>query len=161
MRISDWSSDVCSSDLLVVAYALKGTVTTDFVETPIGQGSDGQDVYLKDLWPSNDEIRTVMDAAIDSTMFRARYANVFDGDARWQAINVVASDTYQWRTGSTYVANPPYFEGMNMTPAPVSDIIEAKPLADFADSSTTDHISPAGSIKAASPAGLPHPEHQA
>src|SRR3546814_738619 len=77
-----------------------------------------------------------MDAAIDSTMFRARYANVFDGDARWQAINVVASDTYQWRTGSTYVANPPYFEGMNMTPAPVSDIIEAKPLAIFADSIT-------------------------
>src|SRR3546814_20645770 len=81
-----------------------------------------------------------MDAAIDSTMFRARYANVFDGDARWQAVNVVASDTYQWRTGSTYVANPPYFEGMNMTPAPVSDIIEAKQLAIFADSNTTDHI---------------------
>src|SRR3546814_7593471 len=101
-----------------------------------------------------------MDAAIDSTMFRARYANVFDGDARWQAINVVASDTYQWRTGSTYVANPPYFEGMNMTPAPVSDIIEAKPLAIFADSITTDHISPAGSIKAASPAGLYLQEHQ-
>src|SRR3546814_4748423 len=101
-----------------------------------------------------------MDAAIDSTMFRARYANVFDGDARWQAINVVASDTYQWRTGSTYVANPPYFEGMNMTPAPVSDIIEAKPLAIFADSITTDHISPAGSIKAASPAGLYLQEHR-
>src|SRR3546814_1813277 len=101
-----------------------------------------------------------MDAAIDSTMFRARYANVFDGDARWQAINVVASDTYQWRTGSTYVANPPYFEGMNMTPAPVSDIIEAKPLAIFADSIPTDHTSPAGSIKAASPAGRYLQEHQ-
>src|SRR3546814_4332878 len=95
-----------------------------------------------------------MDAAIDSTMFRARYANVFDGDARWQAINVVASDTYQWRTGSTYVANQPYFEGMNMTPALVIDIIEANPLAIFADTLTTDHISPAGSIKEESPAGL-------
>src|SRR3546814_18400910 len=93
-------------------------------------------------------------------MFRAGYVNVFDGDARWQAINGVASDTYQWRTGSTYVANTPYFEGMNMTPAPVSDLIEAKPLAIFADSITTDHISPAGSIKAASPAGLYLQEHQ-
>jgi len=160
-RVSpDVRANFLASPPLVVAYALKGTVTTDFVETPIGQGSDGADVYLKDIWPSNDEIRSVMDAAIDSNMFKARYANVFDGDDKWKAIDVTGSDTYSWRAGSTYVANPPYFEGMSMTPAPVSDIIEAKPLAIFADSITTDHISPAGSIKAASPAGAYLMEHQ-
>ncbi|HKR17272.1 aconitate hydratase AcnA [Rhizorhapis sp.] len=160
-RVSpDVRANFLASPPLVVAYALKGTVTTDFVETPIGQGSDGQDVYLKDIWPSNDEVRAAMDAAIDADMFKARYANVFDGDDKWKAIDVTGSDTYMWRAGSTYVANPPYFEGMSMTPAPVSDIIEAKPLAIFGDSITTDHISPAGSIKAASPAGQYLMEHQ-
>jgi aconitate hydratase len=93
-------------------------------------------------------------------MFQSRYASVFTGDARWQAIDVTGSDTYSWRAGSTYVANPPYFEGMGMTPSPVADIIEAKPLAIFGDSITTDHISPAGSIKATSPAGIWLREHQ-
>jgi aconitate hydratase len=153
-RVSaDVRANFLASPPLVVAYALKGTVTTDFVETPIGQGTDGKDVFLKDIWPTNDEVRTVMDGALTRDMFQSRYAAVFTGDARWQAIDVAGSDTYTWRAGSTYVANPPYFEGMGMTPAPVADIIEAKPLAIFADSITTDHISPAGSIKATSPAG--------
>jgi aconitate hydratase len=153
-RVSaDVRANFLASPPLVVAYALKGTVTTDFVETPIGQGTDGKDVFLKDIWPTNDEVRTVMDGALTRDMFQSRYAAVFTGDARWQAIDVAGSDTYTWRAGSTYVANPPYFGGMGMTPAPVADIIEAKPLAIFADSITTDHISPAGSIKATSPAG--------
>ena len=153
-RVSaDVRANFLASPPLVVAYALKGTVTTDFVETPIGQGSDGQDVYLKDIWPTNDEVRSVMDGALTRDMFQSRYAAVFTGDDRWQAIDVTGSDTYAWRAGSTYVANPPYFEGMEMTPAPIADIVDAKPLAIFSDSITTDHISPAGSIKAASPAG--------
>jgi aconitate hydratase len=154
-RVSpDVRANFLASPPLVVAYALKGTVTTDFIDTPIGQGSDGSDVYLKDIWPSNEEVRAVMDGALTRDMFQGRYANVFTGDARWQAIEVTGSDTYSWRAGSTYVANPPYFEGMGMTPAPVSDIVEAKPLAIFGDSITTDHISPAGNIKASSPAGI-------
>jgi aconitate hydratase len=127
-------------------------VTQDCVSTPIGEGTDGP-VYLKDIWPSNDEVREVMDGALTRDMFESRYSTVFSGDARWQAIDVTGSDTYTWRAGSTYVANPPYFEGLTMTPAPIADIIEARPLAIFGDSITTDHISPAGSIKATSPAG--------
>jgi aconitate hydratase len=149
-----------ASPPLVVAYALKGTVTTDMNETPIGQGTDGNDVFLKDIWPTNQEVRDLMDANIDDGMFRARYGNVYVGDVKWQGINVTGSDTYAWPAGSTYVANPPYFEGMEMTPKPITDIIEAKPLAILGDSITTDHISPAGSIKADSPAGTWLQEHQ-
>ena len=160
-RVSpDVRANFLASPPLVVAYAIKGTVTTDMVTTPIGQGTDGADVYLKDIWPSNDEVRTVMEANIDAGMFSNRYGNVYQGDAKWSGIEVVGSDTYQWRAGSTYIANPPYFEGMSMTPAPVMDIIEAKPLAILGDSITTDHISPAGSIKADSPAGVFLQEHQ-
>ncbi|OQW71067.1 MAG: aconitate hydratase 1 [Proteobacteria bacterium ST_bin13] len=160
-RVSpDVRANFLASPPLVVAYALKGSVTTDFVTTPIGQATDGSDVFLKDIWPTNAEVRSVMDANIDRGMFQARYAHVFAGDAKWQAIDVTGSDTYVWRAGSTYVANPPYFDGMTMTPAPVTDIIEARPLALFADSITTDHISPAGSIKADSPAGKFLQEHQ-
>lgn len=160
-RVSpDVRANFLASPPLVVAYALKGTVVQDFIATPIGTGSDGEPVYLKDIWPSNDEVRTVMDGAVTRDMFVSRYSTVFTGDARWQAIDVTGSDTYGWRAGSTYVANPPYFEGLTMTPAPVSDIIEAKPLAIFGDSITTDHISPAGSIKATSPAGKWLQEHQ-
>ncbi|MBX9796264.1 aconitate hydratase AcnA [Sphingomonas sp.] len=160
-RVSaDVRANFLASPPLVVAYAIRGTVTTDMVSTPIGQDQDGKDVYLKDIWPTNDEVRGLIDANIDNAMFRARYANVFAGDARWQAIDVTGSDTYRWRAGSTYIANPPYFEGMTMTPAPVADIIDAKPLAILGDSITTDHISPAGSIKATSPAGTYLQEHQ-
>ncbi len=160
-RVSpDVRANFLASPPLVVAYALKGTVTEDFTTTPIGQATDGHDVYLKDLWPTNAEVRETMDANVDRIMFQARYADVYKGDAHWQAINVEGSDTYQWRAGSTYVANPPYFDGMSMTPAPVSDILGARPLAILGDSITTDHISPAGAIKADSPAGTWLMEHQ-
>jgi len=153
-RVSpDVRANFLASPPLVVAYALKGTVTEDITETPIGKGKDGEDVFLKDIWPTNLEVAEIRAGAIDRAMFETRYADVYKGDEHWQAINVTGSDTYQWRAGSTYVANPPYFEGMTMTPAPVGDIIEAKPLAILGDSVTTDHISPAGSIKEDSPAG--------
>lgn len=160
-RVSpDVRANFLASPPLVVAYALKGTVTEDMVSTPIGTASDGSDVYLKDIWPTNDEVNALMTANIDDAMFRARYGNVYAGDAKWREIQVEGSDTYTWRAGSTYVANPPYFEGMGMTPKPVTDIIEAKPLAILGDSITTDHISPAGSIKADSPAGTYLQQHQ-
>ena len=160
-RVSpDVRANFLASPPLVVAYALKGTVTEDMYETPIGQGSDGADVFLKDIWPTNEEVAGLITANIDDAMFRSRYANVYAGDDHWRKILVEGSDTYQWRAGSTYIHNPPYFEGLTMTPAPVTDIIEAKPLAILGDSITTDHISPAGSIKADSPAGTFLQEHQ-
>ncbi len=160
-RVSpDVRANFLASPPLVVAYALKGTVTEDITNTPLGQGSDGQDVFLKDVWPTNQEVADVMAANIDDAMFRSRYGNVYAGDEKWREIEVEGSDTYSWRAGSTYVANPPYFEGMEMTPKPTTDIIEAKPLAILGDSITTDHISPAGSIKADSPAGTWLQEHQ-
>jgi len=160
-RVSpDVRANFLASPPLVVAYALKGTVIEDFVTTPIGKGSAGQDVFLKDIWPSNQEVADTMASCMDRAMFQARYADVYKGDAHWQAIDVTGSETYQWRAGSTYVANPPYFEGMTMTPAPVQDIVEAKPLLILGDSITTDHISPAGNIKADSPAGQWLMEHQ-
>ncbi len=153
-RVSqDVRANFLASPPLVVAYALKGTVTEDITTTPLGQDKDGNDVMLADLWPSNAEIAEHRAANIDRSMFETRYANVYDGDEHWQAITVEPSDTYQWRAGSTYVANPPYFEGMEMTPAPITDIEGAKPLAILGDSVTTDHISPAGAIKEDSPAG--------
>ena len=160
-RVSpDVRANFLASPPLVVAYALKGTVTEDFTTTPIGQATDGSDVYLKDIWPTNQEVADTMASCIDRAMFEDRYQHVYRGDAHWQAIEVEGSETYQWRAGSTYVANPPYFEGMSMTPAPVGDIVGAKPLAILGDSITTDHISPAGSIKADSPAGKWLMEHQ-
>jgi len=160
-RVSpDVRANFLASPPLVVAYALKGTVTEDMEASPIGKGSDGADVFLKDIWPTNQEVRDLIDANIDDEMFRSRYGNVYAGDEKWREIDVEGSEVYQWRAGSTYVANPPYFEGMEMTPAPVADIVEAKPLAILGDSITTDHISPAGSIKADSPAGIYLQEHQ-
>ncbi len=160
-RVSpDVRANFLASPPLVVAYALKGTVIEDFTTTPIGQDQSGNDVFLKDIWPTNQEVAETVQGAVDRDMFEARYAHVYQGDAHWQKIEVEGSDTYQWRAGSTYVANPPYFEGMTMTPAPVSDIVNAKPLAILGDSITTDHISPAGSIKADSPAGKWLMEHQ-
>ena len=153
-RVSpDVRANFLASPPLVVAYALKGTVTEDITTTPIGQDQNGNDVMLADLWPTNAEIAEHRAANIDRSMFVSRYANVYDGDEHWQAITVEPSDTYQWRAGSTYVANPPYFDGMTMTPAPLTDILDARPLAVLGDSVTTDHISPAGSIKEDSPAG--------
>ena len=153
-RVSpDVRANFLASPPLVVAYALKGTVTEDMVTSPIGQDQAGADVYLKDIWPSNAEVAEVRAGAIDRQMFETRYADVYKGDAHWQAIDVTGSDTYGWRPNSTYVANPPYFEGLEMEPAPVTDVLNAKPLLILGDSVTTDHISPAGSIKADSPAG--------
>ncbi|MGB3845884.1 MAG: aconitate hydratase AcnA [Sphingopyxis sp.] len=160
-RVSpDVRANFLASPPLVVAYALKGTVIEDFTTTPIGQDQSGNDVFLKDIWPTNQEVAETVAGAVDRDMFEARYAHVYKGGEHWQKIEVEGSDTYQWRAGSTYVANPPYFEGMTMTPAPVADIVDAKPLAILGDSITTDHISPAGSIKADSPAGKWLMEHQ-
>jgi len=160
-RVSpDVRANFLASPPLVVAYALKGTVIEDFTTTPIGTSKDGQDVFLKDIWPSNAEVYSTMAGCMDRPMFQARYADVYKGDKHWQAIDVTGSETYKWRAGSTYVANPPYFEGMSMTPAPLTDIIDAKPLLILGDSITTDHISPAGNIKADSPAGIWLQEHQ-
>jgi aconitate hydratase len=160
-RVSpDVRANFLASPPLVVAYALKGTVTQDFTTTPIGEGSDGQPVYLRDIWPSNQEVADTIAGCVTRDMFKARYADVYKGDEHWQKIDVTGSDTYQWRAGSTYIANPPYFDGMTMTPAPVADIVEARPLAVLGDSITTDHISPAGSIKVDSPAGKWLMEHQ-
>lgn len=153
-RVSpDCRANYLASPPLVVAYALKGDVRSDITSEPIGTASNGEPVYLKDLWPTNDEVRALIDAHVHSDMFRERYADVYRGDDRWRAIEVTGSDTYAWPAGSTYIANPPYFEGMTMTPRPIEDIDGAKALALFGDSITTDHISPAGAIKADSPAG--------
>jgi aconitate hydratase len=160
-RVSpDVRANFLASPPLVVAYALKGTVTEDMVSTPIGQDQDGIDVFLKDIWPTNAEVTDLMNSSIDRSMFVARYGDVYKGDEHWQKLVVEGSDTYQWRAGSTYIANPPYFEGMTMEPVPVTDIVAARPLAILGDSVTTDHISPAGSIKGDSPAGSYLLEHQ-
>jgi aconitate hydratase len=160
-RVSpDVRANFLASPPLVVAYALKGTVTEDITATPIGQDQDGKDVMLADIWPSNDEVREHRAKNIDRDMFVSRYADVYKGDEHWQAIKVEASDTYRWNPTSTYVASPPFFDGMEMTPAPVTDITDAKPLAILGDSVTTDHISPAGSIKEDSPAGSYLQSHQ-
>jgi aconitate hydratase len=159
-RVSpDVRANYLASPPLVVAYALKGTVIEDMVDAPIGTGKDGQDVYLRDIWPTNAEVRSMIDKFVNADMFKARYADVYKGDSRWQGIPISGGQTYSWPAASTYIANPPYFEGMTMTPTPPADIVDARPLAILGDSITTDHISPAGSIKADSPAGIYLTEH--
>ena len=159
-RVSpDVRANYLASPPLVVAYAIKGTVVEDMISSPIGTGSDGKHVYLKDIWPSNDEVRRLIDTYVHGEMFRTRYADVYKGDERWRGIPVSGGATYAWPAGSTYIANPPYFEGMSMTPTAPGDIIDARPLAILADSITTDHISPAGAIKLDSPAGRYLTEH--
>ncbi len=142
-----------ASPPLVVAYALAGTVDTDLQNDPLGQDTHGQPVYLKDIWPSQAEINAVLSSAIDSTMFRNSYRQAFAGDANWTGLAVPESNRYQWRADSTYVQNPPYFEGMRATPDGVEPIRGARVLVKLGDSITTDHISPAGAIKADTPAG--------
>ncbi len=142
-----------ASPPLVVAYALAGSLKIDITKDPIGTGSDGQPVYLKDIWPSQQEIQQTMLAAVQSEMYQRRYADVFKGDERWQELPAPEGDRFEWRAESTYIANPPYFEGMTLEPAPITDVTGARVLALLGDSVTTDHISPAGSIKADSPAG--------
>jgi aconitate hydratase len=160
-RVSpDVRANYLASPPLVVAYALKGTVAGDMIEEPLGTGSDGQPVYLKDVWPTNEEVRRLIDAHVHGDMFRARYADVYKGDDKWRSIPVAGGETYAWSAGSTYIQNPPYFEGMTMSAEAPSDIVDARPLAIFGDSITTDHISPAGAIKVDSPAGTYLAEHQ-
>ncbi|MDH0211149.1 aconitate hydratase AcnA [Stutzerimonas stutzeri] len=142
-----------ASPPLVVAFALAGTTRINMDREPLGYDGQNQPVYLKDIWPSSAEIAEAV-ARIDGEMFRSRYADVFSGDEHWQKIPVSAGDTYQWNAGSSYVQNPPYFEDIGQPPAPPADVENARVLAVFGDSITTDHISPAGNIKASSPAGL-------
>ncbi|HET7575972.1 MAG TPA: aconitate hydratase AcnA [Sphingomicrobium sp.] len=159
-RVSpDCRANYLASPPLVVAYALKGTVRSDMIDEPLGTAFNGEPVYLKDIWPTNEEIRALIDAHVHSAMFRRRYADVYKGDDRWRAIEVTGGDTYSWPALSTYIQNPPYFTGMTMEPTPPADIERARPLAIFGDSITTDHISPAGAIKPDSPAGRYLLEH--
>ena len=139
---------------LVVAYAIAGTVRTDIATQPIGTSRDGKPVYLRDVWPTTAEVREVVAQSVTREMFQEKYADVFRGPAEWQAVEKVEGQTYAWEDGSTYIQNPPYFEGLSLdAPAAPADITGARALAIVGDSVTTDHISPAGAIKADSPAG--------
>ena len=159
-RISpDVKMNYLASPPLVVAYALTGTMDHDFEKDPIGKDSAGADVYLKDIWPTPAEVQAVVDSAISSEMFSKDYASVFDGDNRWKSLDTPTGKVFEWDAKSTYVRKPPYFEGMPKSPKSVTDIAGAKVLAILGDSVTTDHISPAGNIKADSPAGKYLSEH--
>ena len=159
-RISpDVKMNYLASPPLVVAYAIAGTMDHDFEKESLGDDLAGNPVYLKDIWPSPQEIQSVIDSSISSTMFTKDYATVFDGDHRWKALATPTGKTFEWDLKSTYVRKPPYFEGMPKTPTPVTDIVGARVLAVLGDSVTTDHISPAGNIKAESPAGIYLAQH--
>ncbi|CAI0787645.1 TPA: aconitate hydratase AcnA [Serratia marcescens] len=147
-----------ASPPLVVAYALAGSMKIDLTKEPLGEGNDGQPVYLKDIWPSSQDIAQAVEE-VRTEMFHKEYGEVFDGDANWQAIQVTGSATYQWQEDSTYIRHPPFFSTMQVKPDPVQDIKDARILAILADSVTTDHISPAGNIKRDSPAGRYLSEH--
>ncbi|PVM73803.1 aconitate hydratase AcnA [Caulobacter radicis] len=149
----DVRANYLASPPLVVAYALAGSLKIDLNTQPIGKDKKGNDVFLRDIWPSNEDIAALQRKSINEKMFASRYGDVFKGDKNWQGIKVTGGQTYAWEGESTYVQNPPYFPNMSMTPSPVTDIVEARVLAVFGDSITTDHISPAGSIKTSSPAG--------
>jgi len=142
-----------ASPPLVVAYAIAGKMTVDLTTEPLGTGSDGQPVFLKDVWPSQKEIQQTLLSAVRAEMFRDEYKDVFAGDARWQALPAPKGDRFQWEPDSTYIRNPPFFEDLPEDPAPLADIMGARVLAMLGDSVTTDHISPAGSIQPDSPAG--------
>ncbi|HQS07244.1 MAG TPA: aconitate hydratase AcnA [Xanthobacteraceae bacterium] len=156
----DVKANYLASPPLVVAYALAGSLQVDLDTEPLGEDKDGKPVYLKDIWPSNKEIAQYIRENVTKKMFKEKYSDVFKGDAHWQKIAIPTGQTYAWEDGSTYVQNPPYFVGISSTPDPVTDIVDARILGLFLDSITTDHISPAGSIKASSPAGVYLVEHQ-
>jgi aconitate hydratase len=149
----DVRANFLASPPLVVAYALTGHIEVDLLDAPLGRGADGQEVYLRDIWPSQQEIAETVGRALRSEMFDLEYRDVFSGSAQWQALEVPAGDTFEWQEDSTYVKHPPYFEGMPRQPPPVEDIRGARVLVMLGDSVTTDHISPAGAIKLDSPAG--------
>ncbi|SJM65800.1 Aconitate hydratase [Gulosibacter sp. 10] len=155
----DVKMNYLASPPLVVAYALAGSMDFDFEQQPLGKGKDGEDVYLADIWPAADEVQKVIDASIDTDMYTREYASVFEGDERWRSIPTPTGSTFEWDSESTYVRKPPYFEGMQLELTPVQDIENARVLVKLGDSTTTDHISPAGSIAAASPAGRYLAEH--
>jgi aconitate hydratase len=155
----DIKMNYLASPPLVVAYALAGSMDKDITTEPLGTGSDGQPVYLEDVWPSPQEIQDVVASAISSEMFSTDYADVFAGDERWRSLPTPTGNTFEWDADSTYVRKPPYFEGMGAEPSPVSDVSGARVLAQLGDSVTTDHISPAGAIKQDSPAGKYLTEH--
>ena len=156
----DVRANYLASPPLVVAYALAGSMKIDLANEPLGEDKKGQPVFLKDIWPTSEEVAELQRKVVTKAMFDKRYGDVFAGDEHWQGIQVAGGQTYSWDPTSTYVQNPPYFTDMSMTPAPVTDIVEARVLGIFGDSITTDHISPAGSIKKTSPAGEYLMQHQ-
>jgi aconitate hydratase len=149
----DVRANYLMSPPLVVAYALAGRIGHNFDTEPLGKDTDGKPVYLRDIWPTQAEVASTIERAVTSEGFRREYASVSQGDASWQGLSFPTGDVYQWEPDSTYIRQAPYFDGMTMTPAPISDISGARVLAVLGDSVTTDHISPAGSIKANGPAG--------
>jgi len=155
----DVKMNYLASPPLVVAYALAGTMDLDLTTQPLGTGTDGTAVYLADIWPSAEEIAEIVHGAVAAEMFTRDYADVYHGGDQWRELDVPAGDTFAWDSDSTYVRRPPYFEGMADKPTPVTDIHGARVLAMLGDSVTTDHISPAGAIKADSPAGRYLTEH--
>ena len=155
----DIKMNYLASPPLVVAYALAGTMDLDLTTEPLGTGSDGQPVFLADIWPSAKDVSDIVSTSVTGEMYASSYADVFAGDDRWKAIEVPGGDAFAWDESSTYVRRPPYFEGMTREPAPLTDITGARVLALLGDSVTTDHISPAGSIKVDSPAGRYLAEH--
>ena len=155
----DVKMNYLASPPLVIAYALAGTMDFDFDTQPLGQDLAGTDVFLADIWPEAAEVQATIDSSIDTEMFLTQYKTVFDGDERWQSLPTPTGDTFEWDSSSTYVRKPPYFDGMSVEPSAVTDIAGARVLALLGDSVTTDHISPAGSIKAESPAGRYLSEH--
>jgi aconitate hydratase len=143
-----------ASPPLVVAYAIAGSMDVDLINDSLGNDLNGQPVYLKDIWPTNEQVAKIVESSIDADMFTSRYRDVFAGDERWKNLETPTGDVFKWDSKSTYVRKPPYFENMPAQPAPVTDIVNARVLAKLGDSVTTDHISPAGSIRADSPAGI-------
>jgi aconitate hydratase len=155
----DVKMNYLASPPLVIAYALAGTMDFDFDSEPLGRDGDGNDVYLRDIWPTPEDVEATIADAISQDMFREDYADVFAGDDRWRSLPTPEGDTFEWDEGSTYVRKPTFFDGMGAEPEPCEDISGARVLALLGDSVTTDHISPAGSIKADSPAGRYLTEH--
>lgn len=155
----DIRANYLASPPLVVAYAIAGNMKIDLKKDSLGKDKDGNDVFLKDIWPSSEEINKTIQSCLSEEMFKSRYSDVFKGGEEWQKVKAEASETYEWDSKSTYVQNPPYFEGMTMNLDKKGDIVDARPLLILGDSTTTDHISPAGAIKADSPAGKYLQEH--
>ena len=153
-RISpDVRANYLASPPLVVAYALAGDMNVDLARDPLGQDKDGNDVYLKDIWPTQKEIADLVEATVTREAFQSKYADVFKGDEKWQSVETTEAETYDWPAASTYIQNPPYFQGMGAEPGTIQDVVGAKPLLILGDMVTTDHISPAGSFATTTPAG--------